>query len=79
MLVCRAAELGQWLRVLLVLLKDPGLIQSTHREAHYLLRHQACMQCIDIPAGKALMTKINLKKKKSPAISKEHCLCRQPS
>lgn len=38
-----AGELAQWLRVLVVLAKDPGLFPSMHLKTHHLLGHQAQM------------------------------------
>lgn len=45
--VCWAGESAQWLRALLVLVKDPGSVPSNHMEALCLLRHQAHVHCTE--------------------------------
>ena len=44
--------MAQWLRALVVLAKDSGLMPSIHMEAPCLLRYQARMCYTDIHAGK---------------------------
>jgi hypothetical protein len=53
----RARELAQWLRALVLVAKDPGLIPSTHVEAHHLLKGPH-VWCSNTHEGKTLTHKI---------------------